>query len=116
MRGKIEINGKELGMVANAASPILYKRVFKQDWFKTLSEFQEDETGIESIGCFEQMGFIMAMQAVKTVDQLCNLTYSDYLNWLEQFGAEDLMMAVGDIANIYRGQEQTISEPKKGEG
>ena len=115
MRGKIEIGGKEVEMLANAASPILYKRVFRQDWFKVLSESQNDESGIEGISYFEQMGFIMAMQASKP-GQLANLTFDDYLDWLAQFETEDLMAALGDVASLYRGQEVTNSQPKKEEG
>ena len=116
MRGKVKIGEKEVEMLANAASPILFKRVFRQDWFKTLSETQEDGSGVETISIFEQMGFIMARQADTPTDKLVNLNYEDYLNWLGQFGAEELMLSLGDIANLYRGQEQTGSEPKKEDG
>lgn len=103
-------------MLANAASPILFKRVFRQDWFRTLSDTQNDETGIESISIFEEMGFIMARQADTPTEKLVNLSYEDYLNWLCQFDTEELMLALGDIAALYRGQEQTSSDPKKEDG
>ena len=115
MRGKIQIGGTDVEMLANAASPIIYKRVFRQDWFKALSDLQSDESGAEGISYFEQMGFIMAMQASKP-DQLAGLSFDDYLNWLAQFESDDLMTAVGDIAAIYRGQEVTNSQPKKSDG
>lgn len=116
MRGKVKIGDKEVEMLANAASPILYKRVFRRDWFKTLSESQEDASGIESITYFEEMGFIMAMQATLPTDKLISLSYEDYLNWAGRFESEDLMMVVGDIATIYKGQEETSSVPKKEDG
>ena len=116
MRGKIRIGENDVEMLANAASPVLFKKVFRVDWFKTMSDTQTDESGIEGIGHFEEMGFIMAMQAVKTTAQLMGLCYDDYLQWLEQFESEDLMIAVTDIANIYRGQEVTYAEPKKEDG
>ena len=74
-----------------------------------------EESGIEGISYFEQMGFIMAMQASKP-GQLVNLSFDDYLDWLAQFESEDLMTALGDIATLYRGQEVTNSEPKKEQG
>ena len=116
MRGKVKIGEKDVEMLANAASPILFKRTFRQDWFKTLTESQQDETGIDGISVFEQMGFIMAMQAEKSTESLCNLSYSDYINWVAQFESEDLLGAVGEIAGIYKGQEETSTEPKKGDG
>ena len=116
MRGKVKIGDKEVEMLASAASPILYKRVFRRDWFKTLSESQEDASGIESITYFEEMAFIMASQASMPTDKLVNLTYENYLEWLGQFEAEDLMMSAGDVANLYKGQEEQSSAPKKEQG
>ena len=113
MRGKVTISGKDVEMLSSAASPILYKRVFRQDWFKVLTSAQEDETGIESISHFEEMGFIMAMQAKKTTAQLAGLCYDDFLEWITQFETEDLLNSIDKIASIYNGQEQTNSEPKK---
>ena len=116
MRGKVKIGDKDVEMLANAASPILFKMVFHQDWFKTMSGFQNDESGIEGIESLEQMGFIMAMQATKKNSELTNMTADDYLNWLMQFESEALMIAVADIAAIYRGQETTSSQSKKEDG
>ena len=116
MRGKVKIGEKEVEMLASAASPILFKRIFRQDWFKTLSESQTDDSGIEGISIFEQMGFVMAMQAALPTDKLISLTYEDYLNWLGQFESEDLMMVVGEIATLYKGQEEQSSVPKKEDG
>lgn len=116
MRGKVKIGDKEVEMLASAASPILYKRVFRRDWFKTLSESQEDASGIESITYFEEMGFIMAMQASSSTEKLVNLTYEDFLKWLGQFEPEEMMLSLGDIANIYKGQEEQSSVPKKEDG
>ena len=116
MRGIIKIGSKDVEMLASAASPVLYKKVFREDWFKVLSETQDDDSGVDGIGRFEQMGFIMAMQASKSLSQLANIGYNEYLEWLEQFEAEALLEAVGDIANLYRGQEVTYSESKKEDG
>ena len=116
MRGNVTISGKDVGMLSSAASPILYKRVFRKDWFKALTTSQEDETGIESITIFEEMGYIMAMQATKTTEQLAALSYNAFLEWVTQFEADDLLEAVDQIASIYNGQEQTSSEQKKEDG
>ena len=116
MRGNVSISGKDVEMLANAASPILYKKVFRRDWFKTLTETQTDESGVEGISYFEEMGFIMAMQAEKTTQELLALSYDNYIEWISQFEPEDMMVAVGDIAGIYRAQENTGSEAKKLDG
>ena len=114
MKGTVTIGSVEVGMLATAASPILYKRVFHKDFFKALNSAQKDES--EGVSLFEEMGFIMAMQDCKSVEELSKLTEDNYIEWLNQFGAEEMLLAVSDIAQIYRGQEVTNSAPKKEDG
>ena len=114
MEGTVKIGSTDVGMLANAASPILYKKVFRKDWFKELNSAQEDE--MKGIDLFTEMGFVMAMQAKKTMAQLMGLCFDDFIEWLQGFEANDLLYCVGDIAKIYHGQEQTNSAPKKEDG
>ena len=38
MRGTVKIGGKEVGMLANAASPHYYKQIFKEDFLQRSQE------------------------------------------------------------------------------
>lgn len=108
MRRTINIGGKDVEMVANAASPYLFKEIFHLDFLKEAQAKQPD------VSLFEKMGFVMAKQAegLKLGD-LLKLGAEDYVTWLMQFEPMDVITAAGDISNLYMGQEATTSVPKR---
>ena len=42
MRGVVKIGSVDVEMLANAASPILYRQVFKKDFLKNMQEINEE--------------------------------------------------------------------------
>ena len=116
MRGIVTIGTKEVGMLANAASPAIYRRVFHEDFLHDMQERTQNGNEVAIADLFCQMGFVMAMQDSKPVEELFKLSQVDYLNWLSQFGANDVAMASVDIATLYQKQEETTSKPKKEDG
>lgn len=103
----ITIGEKEVGMLANAASPFLYKQIFKEDFLLEIQKKNPD------VGAIVKIGFVMAMQAEKKTTELMKLTEEDFLRWLEQFEAMDLYAHAGEMMDAYIANTKTTAVPKK---
>ena len=109
MRGTIDFGGKSVELVANGATPVLYKRVFRRDFLSSANKADDMDVYVE-------LAFIMAKQAEKPMAELINsLKYEDYLEWIEGFGAMDVVEKVSDIFALYQGQAMQTSKAKKKE-
>ena len=109
MRGTIDFGGKPVELVANGATPVLYKRVFRRDFLNSANKADDMDVYVE-------LAFIMAKQAEKPMAELINsLKYEDYLEWIENFGAMDIVEKVTDIFSLYQGQAVQTSVSKKKE-
>ncbi len=107
MRGTITFGDKPIELVANGATPVLYKRVFRHDFLSSANK-QDD------MDVYAELAFIMAKQAEKPLTELINaLKYEDYLEWIENFGAMDLVEKATDIFTLYQGQAMQTSVSKK---
>lgn len=107
MRKTVNIGGKDTELVANAASPYLYKMIFKEDFLKRL---QDNEPDLEIV---QKMAFVMAKQAeITNMTKLAELSTGDYLEWLLQFEPMDILTASEEIMKIYLGQTKGTSVPK----
>lgn len=108
MRGTVKIGGKEVGMLANAASPHYYKQIFKEDFLQKSQETPPD------IGIFEKMGFVMAKQAEGlTHHEMMEITIDDFFEWLIGFEAMDVLDSIGEISDLYMKQTVATSVPKQ---
>lgn len=107
MRGTIIFGEKPVELVANGATPVLYKRVFRRDFLNSANKADDMDIYVE-------LAFIMAKQAEKPLSELINaLKYEDYLEWVENFGAMDIVEKVTDIFALYQGQAAQTSVSKK---
>ena len=107
MRGTITFGETPVELVANGATPVLYKRVFRHDFLSSANK-QDD------MDVYAELAFIMAKQAEKPLTELINaLKYEDYLEWIENFGAMDLVEKATDIFALYQGQAMQTSVSKK---
>lgn len=112
---EIKVGDITMPMLANGATPLRYKMVFGKD---LLSEFQDGKDNASKIvDCVPELAFIMAKAAEAREDKAdLNLINRDmYADWLEQFEPMDLPMASDEIVNLYTGNLETKSEPKKKE-
>lgn len=112
MKGKITIGTKSVEMVATAATPVYYSLIFHEDFFVRAEKFSMSDTNGESVDIYSKIAFICAHQAKKGCD-VRNLTYDDYLKWLDQFEAYDMAAAVDDISMLYTHQAEETAVPKK---
>ena len=117
MNGVITLGGKEIGVTANAATPIFYSQLFHDDFLNETNETRKkNKYNTESFG---KLAFVMHCQAVadgrKHLQEL--LTYDGYMEWLE--GIDDPMAipnAAQAIYEFYSQQKLTQSRPKKKHG
>lgn len=108
MRGTINIGGKDVEMVANAASPHYYKEIFKEDFL------QESQKTPPDTGIFEKMGFVMAKQAEGLKhSEMLDISVDSFFEWLVQFEPMDILEAIGEISNLYMKQTEPSSIPKQ---
>lgn len=109
MRGTVKIGGTEVDMLANGASPFIYKRIFKKDFFTAIGDAKNVD-----IDTITEMGFVMHMQTVKTFKEILDtVKIDDFYEWVTQFEALDLPMATSQIMALYYDQQKTTVRPKK---
>ena len=112
---EVKVGDITVPMLANGATPLRYKMVFAKD---LLTEFQAgQENTANVVNCVPELAFIMAKAAeAKEGKADLNLINKDmFVEWLEQFEPMDLPMAADEIVNLYTGNLEGHSEPKKKE-
>ena len=103
----MEIGGKELELVANAATPFRFKQVFHKDLFSVLgNEERAAEEGVETI---TQLAYIMTKQAEKT--DMGKLNEDGFIQWLEEFPPMAFVDSAEEILNAYMDQTQGTATP-----
>ena len=107
MKGTVKIGEIEVGMVANAASPYIFKQVFHEDFLTKLQESNPDPD------LFQKMAYIMAKQdELDKMADLMKLNKEGYYEWLMQFDAMDVLYAMDEISELYLAQKKGTSVPK----
>lgn len=101
----ITIDGREVKLAANAATPFRFRQMFKRDLLQILGN--EEKAEAEGIETVSELAFIMAKQAEGA--DLSKLTESDFIGWLEEFGPMAFIESAQDILEAYMDQEQTTS-------
>lgn len=110
MFATIRIGDKDVGMLANAASPYIFKQVFGEDLLLKFTQMKSEADN--SIG--EKLGFIFAKQAeISDSSKLMKLNMNDFLTWLADFDPLDVFMASEQIVLLYQNQKKGTSTPKK---
>lgn len=109
----MKIGDKTIPMLANGATPLRYKLVFKKDIIKELQLAENDYSKVTD--SMPELAFIMAKQAEASSGNadLNVLDFNMYMAWMEQFGPMDLVLASDDIIDLYMGNTETSTEPKK---
>lgn len=109
MRGTIKIGDKDVEMLANGASPFLFKRIFHKDFLLATSDRKDADMDV-----IAEMGFIMHMQTQKEFKEILDsVTQADFYEWVGEFEALDLPMAAPKIFALYKGQEEITTTSKK---
>ena len=106
MQKTVEIDGKEILMEANGATPRIYRSMFGKDLLTTLHTAVSNEGEVLDVEVFENLAYCMARQA-GSVD-------SDIETWLGSFDSTmAIINAIGPIMALWRGNTKTIVNAKK---
>lgn len=105
--------GHEILVECNAATPVIFKRVFKKNLINefTLIDKKEEDEKIELI---QQMFFIMAESAQKPINELLSMTDIDYIEFLTGFGMTELLdeNILKTVTELWSDNIEVTSEPK----
>ena len=118
MRKDVKIGDKTIAMTCNAASPVIYRQVFKQDLLVFLQGMIKARTKTNELPdgtgeMFSRLAYIMAMQAEKTTAECFReLSVDGWLEWLTEFAPLEIEQAGPDIMNLYYATESTTSKAK----
>ena len=109
MYGKVTIGNEDVEMVANAASPYFYRKIFQKDFLQECQDKTPDPA------LFERMGFVMAMQGKHpdNIGELMKLKEEDFVGWLMNFDPMDVLLATREISTLYYSQDTMTSIAKK---
>ena len=103
----IVIDGKEMELAANAATPFRYKQTFKADLFSVLgNEKRAEEEGAEVV---MKLAYIMHKQAEKA--DMTKLNEEEFLSWLEDFSPMAFINVAEEIVNIYMDSAKGTATP-----
>lgn len=103
----VKVDGKELAMAANAATPIRYKQIFHEDLMRQF----EDAEHMDYYSVVTQLAYIMHTQAEKK--GFAAASFDNFVTWLSGFPPLAFTDAAEDIVAVYTGTEETSAEPKK---
>lgn len=109
MRGQVTIGDKTVDMLANGATPFIYKRIFKRDFLTIASDAKNIDTN-----ALAELGFVMYMQTVKPFKQILDeTTIDEFYTWVSDFEPLDIPMAAGQIFALFHSQESMNVTAKK---
>ena len=108
MERTVVIDGKEYRMVANGATPRVYRGLFKKDIFNGMSNAVSANGEIKDSEVFENLAFCMAVQG-GSVSIGTNI--EDWLGGMSSPTA--ILEAAPDIMEMWTNETDTISTEKK---
>lgn len=116
MRKTLTIGSKEVDLLSNAATAILYKQTFHEDLLKVvtgLSAAAEDV--LVAVEAVQRLTFIMNMQATEPFSNLVGkLAEEKFVYWLMQFEESDFQTpeVLAGVLAVWNKNFQSASEAK----
>lgn len=119
---KIMIGGKEVAFRASAATPRLYRQKFQRDIIKdfahmqkrakevlgekaTQEEIQVKQFDVVDLSMFENLAYIMAYQADRTIPESVD-------EWLDDFDTFSIYEVLPVLMDLWIQNNRTIEKPK----
>lgn len=103
----VKVDGNDMALSANAATPFRFRQFFKKDLLTILgNEKRAEEEGLETI---MQLAFIMNKQAEKADFKTMN--EETFIDWLEGFGSMAFVEAAEEILNVYMNTTDSTANP-----
>jgi hypothetical protein len=111
MRKEITLDGAQVTLEANAATPLRYKKVFPgKDLLRDLDSTETDPTSaVETIA---RLAFIMMRQADGSIT---TASEDDFIEWMESLSPETFIGqdALIDVLSVYNKQAAKSIQAKK---
>lgn len=106
MEKVVSIGGKETRLVANGATPRLYRAFFKKDVFHDMQRAVSDDGEIIDAEVIENLAFIMAKQG--------GLEGYDIETWLSEMPTPMAVVEAADqVFELWLGTNDTVANAKK---
>ena len=106
---------KDFGFLAVGTTGYRYRQIFRSDLMKDISFLVNKEMDFigedADFSCTDKLAFVMNCQAEKK--DMNTITFDDFIIWLEQFDSSTLFEHFNDFINIYLGNKESTSNPKK---
>lgn len=103
----IQIDGKDMRMVANGATPRVYRILFGSDIFGDISHAIDGDK-LADVSSIEQLAFVIGRQGGSIPT---DMSIDEWLESLDDPMA--LVNAAGDILTLWAGTQKTTSIAKK---
>lgn len=107
MEKMVNIDGKEMRMVANGATPRVYRILFGSDIFADIKKAISDDEVVDMSG-LEQLAFTVGRQGGSIPT---DMSIDEWLESIDDPMA--LVNASGDIVSLWTGTQKTNSVSKK---
>lgn len=108
----INVGGCEMRLRANAATPIYYRNIFRDDLLNHLGEEESNGARTEAV---MRLAFVEHMQATNEPKDLRKIGEEQFVAWLERFEWKDVLTAGQEAVMLWSGQSETLSESKNAE-
>ena len=110
---EVTIGKKKVALLANGATPLYYKQVFKKDIIKQFNDAPDELQAVTDSA--PELAYIMAKQAENQneIAKMSTLNFESYIAWISELNPLDIPMAADAIIAVYMGDQVPDSEPKK---
>lgn len=118
----VKIGAKEIEMTSSALTSLAYKKLFGQDILAIIGGFKgadkASEKAYDALDTVVQLGFIMAMQASKPINEFMKLNEIDFYEWVNKFKYTELYQSevVDQILDVWSQNLNTGVEGKNAKG
>lgn len=106
MYGKIKIGDADVEVLASAATPYKYNKIFGEDLFKYLAKGMDEQ---ESLEVAPKLAYVMNMDAQH---QTATANRDGFEAWLEGFAFMDIVEKAADIIQHFMQTSKTNVDPK----
>ena len=118
----VKIGAKEIEMTSSALTSLAYKKLFGQDILAIIGGFKgadrESGKAYDALDTVVQLGFIMAMQASKPINEFMKLNEIDFYEWVNKFKYTELYQSevVDQILDVWSQNLNTGITGKNAKG
>ena len=111
---KIGKHQREIELECNAATPLVYKRVFGKNLFDEFTKMEELPID-EKLGLIDSIVFVSNKMATLPFREVLNLKADDYLEFLSGYEIDDLMDVnlINTVTRMWSQDIEVDATPRK---